>query len=133
MWRAIGINVELSIQENWGQITRGRHSIRNLSATMLWQDPSAALWRLFKPSVIEGRGWAWNNDEFVQHGQVMEVDPNPEARRQAFARMADIWEIEDPMGAVLYEEVQLYGMRESLDWTPYALPYMDFGPRNITS
>ena len=133
MWRAVGINVELAIQENWGQITRGRHSIRNLSATMLWQDPSVALWRLFKPSVIEGRGWAWNNDEFVQHGQVMEVNPDPEARRQAFARMADIWEIEDPVGAVLFEEVALYGIRDTLDWTPYSLPYMDFGPRNITS
>lgn len=131
MWRAIGINVELRIQENWGQITRGQHSIRNMSATMLWQDPATVIWRIFKPSVIDGRGWQWHNETFAQNGLILESEPDKARRREAFVEMQRIWEYEDPIGAILFQELWLYGRRKDLSWDPYALPYMDFGPTNV--
>ena len=131
MWKAVGINVDLQIRENWRQITRGKHSIRNMSATMVWQDPATILWRLFKPSVMEGRGWGWANDTFIAGGTVLETDPDPAARQAAFRSMMDEWGSNDPMGTILFQEVWLYGKRRDLSWKPYALPYLDFGPTNL--
>lgn len=131
MWKAAGINVDLQIRENWKQITKGKHSIRNMSATMVWQDPATILWRLFKPSVMKGRGWGWVNDDFNAGGAVLESNPDPMARRDAFRTMMTEWETNDPMGAVLFQEVWLYGKKKDLDWDPYALPYLDMGPNNI--
>ncbi|SMX25251.1 ABC transporter substrate-binding protein [Boseongicola aestuarii] len=131
MWRGVGINVELQIRENWKQITKAHHSIRNMSATMVWQDPATVLWRLFKPSVIKGRGWGWENEAFISGGKILEENPDPVARRQAFKTMMEEWETNDPMGIVLFQEVWLYGKKKDLDWQPYTLPYLDFGPANI--
>ena len=131
MWKAVGINVDLQIRENWRQITKGQHSIRNMSATMVWQDPATILWRLFKPSVIEGRGWGWDNDKFKAGGEVLEANPDPAARQAAFRTMMDEWGSNDPMGTVLFQEVWLYGKKRDLDWKPYPLPYLDFGPGNV--
>lgn len=131
MWQSIGINVELNIRENWSQITKAHHSIRNMSATMLWQDPATIIWRIFKPSVIDGRGWKWHNDTFAQAGLVLEHEPDKAKRREAFETMQRIWEFDDPIGAILFQELWLYGKRKDLDWTPYSLPYMDFGPTNV--
>ncbi|MEM6637417.1 MAG: ABC transporter substrate-binding protein [Pseudomonadota bacterium] len=130
MWKGIGINVELQIRENWRQITKGHHSIRNMSATIVWQDPATILWRLFRPPVMEGRGWAWVNDKFNEAGGVLEGNPDPAARQQAFRVMMDEWGTNDPMGAILFQEVWLYGKKKDLTWQPYELPYLDFGPTN---
>ncbi len=131
MWKAVGINVDLQIRENWKQITRGHHSIRNMSATMVWQDPATILWRLFKPSVMQGRGWGWVNDTFNANGVILENEPDKAARRDAFRAMMTEWETADPMGIVLFQEVWLYGKKKDVGWQPYVLPYMDFGPKNV--
>lgn len=131
MWKAAGINVDLQIRENWSQITTGHHSIRNMSATMVWQDPATVLWRLFRPDVMAGRGWAWVNEAFINSGQVLESDPDPVARQAAFRTMMDEWGTNDPMGAILFQEVWLYGKKKDFDWQPYELPYLDFGPTNV--
>ena len=131
MWKAVGINIDLQIRENWRQITRGHHSIRNMSATMVWQDPATILWRLFKPSVMEGRGWGWVNEAFIAGGNVLETEPDKALRREAYETMMNEWGSNDPMGIVLFQEVWLYGKKKDLDWTAYSLPYMDFGPNNI--
>lgn len=130
MWRNAGINVDLQIRENWSQITTGHHSIRNMSATIVWQDPATVLWRLFQPDVIAGRGWGWSNERFISSGAVLDSDPDPVARQAAFRTMMDEWGTNDPMGAVLFQEVWLYGKKKDLDWRPYELPYLDFGPTN---
>ncbi|MBF0280882.1 MAG: hypothetical protein HQM13_24025 [SAR324 cluster bacterium] len=131
MWKAAGINVEMQIRENWKQITKGQHSIRNMSATMLWQDPATVLWRLFKPSVMKRRGWGWKNDAFNAGGSVLESEPDKLKRRGAFTQMMTEWETNDPMGVVLFQEVWLYGKKKDFDWKPYSLPYLDFGPNNV--
>ncbi|MDE0529935.1 MAG: ABC transporter substrate-binding protein [Albidovulum sp.] len=131
MWKAVGIDVDLQIRENWRQITRGHHSIRNMSATMVWQDPATILCRLFKPSVMKGRGWGWVNDTFNENGLVLENEPDKAARRDAFRAMMTEWETADPMGVVLFQEVWLYGKKKDIGWQPYVLPYMDFGPNNV--
>lgn len=131
MWKAAGINVDLQVRENWSQITKGHHSIRNMSATMVWQDPATVLWRLFRPPVMEGRGWGWENEKFINAGLVLDSNPDPVARQAAFRTMMDEWGTNDPMGAVLFQEVWLYGKKKTLDWQPYQLPYLDFGPTNL--
>ena len=131
MWKMAGINVEIKIKENWKQITKGQHSIRNMSATMLWQDPATIIWRIFTPKVIKGRGWEWKNDTFNNNGLILENEPNKLKRREAFTQMQQIWEKDDPIGTILFQELWMYASKRKLSWQPYKLPYMDFGPNNI--
>lgn len=131
MWKEVGINVEIKIKENWKQITKGQHSIRNMSATMLWQDPATIIWRIFTPKVIDGRGWEWHNETFVKNGAVLANEPDKLKRRAAFIEMQKIWEKDDPIGTILFQELWMYASKKSLNWQPYKLPYMDFGPNNI--
>ncbi len=131
MWGQVGINVEIKIKENWKQITKGQHSIRNMSATMLWQDPATIIWRIFTPKVIKGRGWEWENETFNKNGLILENEPNQQKRREAFVTMQNIWEKDDPIGTILFQELWMYASKKSLKWQPYKLPYMDFGPNNI--
>lgn len=133
MWLAVGIDVELAILENFDQITRGKHDIRNFATTLVYQDPSAAIWRLFNPKVVAGRGWGFANEKFDTLGKILDTDPDPAARRDAFAQMADIWEYEDPMGAILFQGAMYYGQRKDLKWHPYPLQFMDFSRRNLGS
>ena len=131
MWKKAGINVEIRIRENWKQITKGQHSIRNMSATMLWQDPATIIWRIFTPKVIKGRGWNWHNPTFVENGLILAHEPDKSKRREAFKKMQHVWEHEDPIGTILFQELWMYGSQKELNWKPYVLPYMDFGPNNI--
>ena len=103
MWKAVGINVELQIRANRKQITRGHHSIRNMSVTMVWRDPATILWRLSKPSVMEGRGWGWVNDTINANGIILENKPDKAGCRDAFRAMVTEWETTDPMGIVLFQ------------------------------
>ncbi|OUR75540.1 hypothetical protein A9Q77_04025 [Marinomonas sp. 42_23_T18] len=131
MWKRAGINVEIKIKENWKQITKGQHSIRNMSATMMWQDPATIIWRIFTPKVIKGRGWNWNNETFVANGAILANEPDKAKRKEAFIKMQHVWEHEDPIGTILFQELWMYGSKKDLKWKPYVLPYMDFGPSNL--
>lgn len=62
---------------------------------------------------------------------MLEANPDPAARQAAFRTMMDEWGSNDPMGTVLFQELWLYGKKRDLDWKPYPLPYLDFGPSNV--
>jgi peptide/nickel transport system substrate-binding protein len=134
MWRAVGLNVELQFRENWTQIldagpTRG---IRDWSNSILFGDPVGAIGRLFGPrGPVQGIYREWTNARFNELATTLEVTTEPEARRAAFQAMLDIWDTEDPPGTTLHELVMLYGKRRGIDWTPYPVEYMDFGPGNL--
>ncbi len=134
MWKAVGLNVELQFRENWTQILEPgpTRAIRDWSNSILFGDPAGGLGRLFGPrGPVQGSYREWRNDSFNALAVTLDSSVEPDQRRAAFQSMLDIWESTDPPGTTLHELVMLYGKKSSIDWTPYPVEYMDFGPGNL--
>jgi peptide/nickel transport system substrate-binding protein len=134
MWKAVGLNVQLEVKENWTQIfaPEGR-GIRDWSNSVLFQDPAGALSRLYGPrGPVQGSYKEWTNAAFNADCDILETSLDVAERRAAFARMQDIYETADPPGTVLHDLVMLYGKKKSIAWQPYPAEFMDFGPGNLS-
>lgn len=128
MWRAVGLNIRLEAKENWSQIVapEGR-GIRNWSNTMALPDPVGALWRLHGArGPVQGSYKEWSNEEFNRLGAILEVSTDAEERREAWKRMLDIYDRIDPPGTVLHQLGIFYIKRDSVEWTPLPVEWMDF-------
>ncbi|WP_374445244.1 ABC transporter substrate-binding protein [Stella sp.] len=134
MWKAVGLEVVLSIKENWTQILEpaGR-GIRNWSNAMIYPDPAGHAWRLYGPGSPVRRGTPeWSNDEFDRLGRVLEDSLDPSARRAAWVRMLAILEDEDPPATVLHQYAIFYGKRRDIGWRAGLSEQMDFRPANLS-
>lgn len=134
MWKAVGLNIQLSIKENWTQILEpaGR-GIRNWSNAMIYPDPVGHAWRLYGPGSPVRRGTPeWSNDEFDRLGRVLEESLELPARRAAWMRMLAILEEEDPPATVLHQYAIFYGKRRDVRWRAGGSEEMDFRPANLS-
>lgn len=134
MWKAVGINVQLEIRENWTQIgaVEGR-GIRDWSNSVLFQDPVGALTRLYGPrGPVQNTTKEWSNAAFNADADVLETSLDLGERKAAYARMLDVYETSDPPGTVLHDLIMLYGKKASIKWQPYPVEFMDFGPSNLS-
>ncbi len=131
MWKAVGINARLNVTEDLNAIPDDELQIRNWSNSTRYPDPLGAIWIAWGPLGAAQQGWkTWENDEFNEVGRELEVTVDL-ARRQELAReLLDVWE-EDAPGTILYQPLETYGVRSSLDWQPYTFYYMDFRPYNL--
>lgn len=133
MWRRVGLNVELEVVESWDQIwQKPNGGIFNGSINMIYPDVSGTLWSLYGPTgFIRRLADAWYNDRFDEIGNRLLTEPDVEARLAAHREILELFEHVDPPGTVLHASAMFYGKRSDLDWTPYQLPYMDFGPASV--
>jgi len=51
-------------------------------------------------------------------------------RKDAYRQSLDIWMDEVP-GTMLYNPLETYALKKSLQWKAYSLYYMDFRPYNL--
>lgn len=135
MWRQVGLNVELQVRENIANVAmppEGR-GIRDWSNTVFWNDPAGALSRLFGPSgPTQAVFKEWTNAEFNAQSAILTTSLDPAARKAAFRRMLEIWDVEDPAGTVLHDLTMFYGKRKDLAWQAYPIEYMDFRAANMS-
>ena len=133
MWRDVGVNTDLIIVENWMQMREPPCTgIRNSGDGMFYPDPMAQLWRRFGPTGwIQQQGW-WRNEEFDTLGQTLTTSLDPAARRDAVARMLEIFDHDDPPGTVIHTYPAFFGVRADVDWRPYVVNQMDFRARNLS-
>lgn len=132
MWRQVGLNVEIQMKENWGQVsdpstTRG---IWDWSASNTINDPITPFVTQFGPNSdpqIEGD---WKNEEFNRLSVVLETSADRAERKRAFARMIEICEHEDPAYQVLHQNAVFTGMRADLKWKAAPAFAMDFRASN---
>ncbi len=134
MWQAVGFNIEMQLQENWDNtLIEDPAFIHNGATLMNIPDPVGAVWRLYGEGSSVQRRNQWTNAEFNALGEVLETSFDPAERRQAFARMLEIVDFEDPPGTALHMMGFFYGKRQDLDWTPTPAPYIDLGPAPETA
>lgn len=132
MWRDVGLNIDLQVKENFGQVYQDPSGIGDVSDPALFPDPLASVWRLYGPNGWSAKQNSWSNERFNELGQILATSTDTEARRAAFQEMLDIYHHEDPPATILYTLGQFYGISEAVDWTPYPAAFMDFRARNAS-
>lgn len=132
MWKQVGLNVEIQMKENWGQIhdPEGVKGVRDWSASNNINDPISPMVLQFGPNGEVQQKKEWSNDEVNQLSIVMETSMDKETRKKAFARMLEICEREDPAYQVLHQNAVFTGMKSSLKWKAAPAFAMDFRANN---
>ncbi|WP_081160090.1 ABC transporter substrate-binding protein [Ensifer aridi] len=131
MWRAVGINVEIQMMENFAQIqTKPVHAIYDSSSTAIFPDPLAHAWREFGPKGTLPKGSIWKNEEYFGLGEKLKESADPQARRSIIRRMLEIVDRDDPPCVILHGSGQFYGKRKDVAWAPGQTLDLNFGPFN---
>jgi len=131
MWKAVGINADLQVVENFSQMQASGAQVGNWSNSTRLPDPLGALWLTWGPGGPQQGRKAWTSvAAFNAAGTALEGETDPARRRTLFARMLDAWEDEAP-GAVLYQPAEFYAVRKPVKWRPYTFYFMDLRPYNL--
>ncbi len=134
MWRAVGVNVDLQMVENWSQIydTSSPRGIRDWSNSAGFNDPVSSLVQQHGPNGQQQQMGEWSNDEFNGLSAVLENSTDPAERQRTFARMLQIAEYEDPAFMVVHQTAAFYAKRKDMKWDWSPTFYMDFRNGNTT-
>ncbi|WP_085035037.1 ABC transporter substrate-binding protein [Ensifer aridi] len=132
MWRQVGLNVEIEMKENWGQIhdPSGVKGVRDWSAGAAFGDPVSSIVAGFGPNGEVQQKKDWTNAEANQMAQILETSTDHANRKKAFARMLEICEREDPVYQVLHQNAVFTGVKSSLKWKAAPAFAMDFRASN---
>jgi peptide/nickel transport system substrate-binding protein len=131
-WRAAGINVDIQMRENWSQINERNptRAIRDWSNGASFGDPVSQTPPNFGRQGAAWVGGEWENEEFGDCSAVLENATDMAERRQAWARMLQIAEREDPAWTVLHQTANFTGKRRDIRWKPAQSFVMDFRAGN---
>lgn len=132
MWKQAGLNVEIQMVENWGQVledndTRG---IRDWSNSATFNDPVSSIVAQHGPNGLQQQQHEWTNVEMNELSNFMQKSTDRAARKKAFARMLEISEREDPAFQVLHQNCVFTGMKSDLNWKAAPAFAMDFRADN---
>ncbi len=132
MWKQVGLNVDIQMKENWGQIhdPEGTKGVRDWSASNNINDPITPLVVQFGPNGEAQQKRDWTNAEVNQLSVVMETSTDHAMRKKAHARMLEICEREDPAYTVLHQNAVFTGMKSELKWKAAPAFAMDFRQGN---
>ena len=134
MWRAVGLNIDLQMKENWQQImdTSSPRAVRDWSNSAPFNDPVSSIVNQHGPNGQQQQSGEWANAEFNTLSGLLETSTNIPNRSRAFRRMLEIAEREDPAYTVLHRSVVLYGKRKDIAWKWSPDFAMDFRASNLT-
>lgn len=138
MWKDVGLNVKLEPVENWAQVTdpKGRVDIRPWSNTHRLPDPVGSFVPQWGPKSEaqvnkQDPARAWKAPaRFNDLMKVIVTSTSMDERQKAYRETLDIWADEAP-GTMLYNPLETYAIKASVQWRPVSLYYMDFRPDNL--
>ncbi len=98
MWRSVGLNVQIETKENWTQIMERGEAARGARLVELgpFSDPVSSIVNQHGPNGQQQQIGEWTNTEMNQLCELLETSTDRAKRRQAFRRMLEICEREDP-------------------------------------
>lgn len=134
MWRAVGLNVQMQMKENWQQIFDNSSSprgVRDWSNSAPFNDPVSSLVNQHGPNGQQQQMGEWTNSEFNALSNLLETSTDMGNRNRAFRRMLTIAEREDPAYTVLHRNVVFYGKRKDIAWKWSPTFTMDFSAANL--
>ena len=135
MWRAVGLNIQLEIKENWGQVLdrAGPRGVRDWSNSPTFDDPVSSLVNQHGPRGAQQTNGEWSNAEMNTLSGELETGTDPARRKAAFARMLQICERDDPAYIVLHQNATFTAHRRGLAWKASPSFFLDFSGKNWTA
>ncbi|WP_234896546.1 ABC transporter substrate-binding protein, partial [Sinorhizobium meliloti] len=132
MWRAVGLNVQIQMMENFGQVEKAPiNAIYDTSSTATLPDPLGHAWRLFGSSSGNVKSGIWGNKEYFGLGEQLKMTTDTGERRKILRRMLEITTNDDPPCVILHASGQFYAKRRDLTWSPGQTLDLNFGPLNL--
>lgn len=134
MWRAVGLNVQMQMKENWQQIfdnASAPRAVRDWSNSAPFNDPVSSMVNQHGPNGQQQQMGEWSNSEFNTLANLLETSTDMANRSRAFQRMLTIAEREDPAYTVLHRNVVFYGKRKDVQWKWSPTFTMDFTSANL--
>jgi len=135
-WQQAGINVEISMKENWSQVFErgatgpGGRGVRDWSNSATFNDPVSSLVSQHGPNGEQQQYGEWTNAEMNRLSVELETGTDHEKRHKAFARMLQIAEREDPAYTVLHQNATFTAKPRALKWKAAPTFAMDFRAHN---
>ncbi|WP_342360993.1 ABC transporter substrate-binding protein [Terrarubrum flagellatum] len=128
MWKAVGLNVQINMKENWSQImerseTRG---VRDWSNSAPFNDPVSSLVAQHGPNGQQQQIGEYTNEELNKLSVELETSTDRARRRQVFRRLLEIAEREDPAYTVLHQNATFTAKPKSIAWKAAPAFAMDF-------
>jgi peptide/nickel transport system substrate-binding protein len=132
MWRAVGLNVQIEMKENWQQIfdTSSQRGIRDWSNSAAFNDPVSSLVNQHGPNGQQQQMGEWTNEEMNRLSVELETSTDRARRRAVFRRLLEIAEREDPAYTVLHQNATFTAKRRDLKWQAAPAFAMDFRAKN---
>eukprot|EP01037_Dinobryon_pediforme_P001938 gene1938-1971_t len=134
MWKAVGLNVELLLKENWGQVqTRAEpRAMNDDSNTSFFNDPVSFMPTNFGAKGDLANNGYWSNDEAAALIVELQSSVDPTRRFAVHRRLMEIVERDDPALMILHETANFTAARRDTQWKPAKSFVMDFRTRNFT-
>jgi peptide/nickel transport system substrate-binding protein len=132
MWRAVGLNVQVQMVENWAQVLAagpGRGMFEH-SVSAFFNDPVSYIPTTYGPQGSLNRGGMWRNAEFSALVPELETSTDRARRAAIWARMLQIMEREDPVVNVIHQTANFTAKRRNITWRPAKSFVMDFRRQN---
>ncbi len=132
MWRAIGLNVQIEMKENWAQIlARGpERAVRDWSNSAAFNDPVSSLVNQHGPNGQQQQVGEYANEELNRLSVELETSTDRARRKVVFRRLLEIAEREDPAYTVLHQNATFTAKRRDIRWKASPAFAMDFRPGN---
>ena len=132
MWRQVGLNVQIDMKENWGQIfdRNAPRAVRDWSNSAVFSDPVSSISAAFGPQGQSQQVGESRNEEFNRLSVELEISTDRPRRRVVFRRMLEIAEREDPLYTVLHQTATFTAKRRDIRWKAAQSFLMDFRREN---
>ncbi|KXF75012.1 ABC transporter substrate-binding protein [Paramesorhizobium deserti] len=132
MWKQVGLNVQIEMKENWQQILEKTptRAVRDWSNSAPFNDPVSSIVNQHGPNGQQQQVGEWTNEEANQLAVVLETSTDRQKRRQAFKRMLEICEREDPAYTVLHQNAVFTAKPKAIKWKAASAFAMDFRKGN---
>jgi peptide/nickel transport system substrate-binding protein len=132
MWKQAGLNVEISMKENWTQVLERSptRAIRDWSNSAPFNDPVSSIVSQHGPNGEQQQYGEWTNAEMNTLSYELETSTDRTRRHAIFARMLQICEREDPAYTVLHQNAVFTGKPKALRWKAAPSFAMDFRAAN---
>lgn len=130
-WRQVGLNVQIEMKENWGQVL-GRDPRRGIcdnSNSAWFNDPVASV-SVFAPGGQQWEAGQWQNEQAAAIVSRLQSGTELEDRRAQFRGLLTLVEREDPAFIVLHQNATFTGKRRDIKWKPAGSFVVDFRSGN---
>ena len=132
-WRALGINIQMQMVENWSQILAGDPQTRGVhdwSASAVVNDPAIQMSGTWGRTGAPWLRRQYQNEEFGALAAELETSTDRPRRVHVWRRMLEIIEREDPGYVVLHRNANFTAKRRDIAWRPAQSFVMDFRSSN---